>query len=98
MASSVDSATMRALTLKGIAMTAGQDFPLSTETRHTTLDRAVAELEADGWHRDSKRDNERVLVGRNEFRRLLVKERRPLGTMRELVEVDKRGTVSITRV
>ena len=79
-------------------MTAVQDLPLSAETKHATLDRAVAELEAEGWHRDTKRDNERVLVGRNEFRRLLMKQRRPLGTIRELVEVDKHGAVSITRV
>lgn len=79
-------------------MTTVQDLFPSAETRHATLDCAVADLEADGWHRDTKRDTERVLVGRNEFRRLLVKQRRPLGTMRELVDVDKHGTVTITRV
>ncbi len=79
-------------------MTTVQDLFPSAETRHATLDRTVAELEAKGWHRDTKRDNEQVLVGRNEFRRLLVKQRRPLGTIRELVDVDKHGTVSITRV
>ena len=75
-----------------------QELPLSDETRHTALDRAVADLEAEGWHRDPKRDNERVLVGRNEFRRLLVKARRPIGTRRELVEVDRYGRISITHV
>ncbi len=75
-----------------------QDLPISEGTRLAALDRAVAELEAKGWHRDPKRDNERVLVGHNEFRRLLVRARRPLGTRRELVEVDKHGQVSITPV
>ena len=79
-------------------MSTVQDLPISDETRRATLDRAIADLEAQGWHRDSKRDNERVLVGHNEFRRLLVRARRPLGTRRELVEVDKHGKVSITPV
>jgi hypothetical protein len=79
-------------------MSTVQDLPISEETRLAALDRAVADLEAEGWHRDPKRDNERVLVGRNEFRRLLVRARRPLGTRRELVEVDKLGKISITRL
>ncbi len=79
-------------------MSTVQDLPISDETRHAALDRAVAELEAEGWHRDRKRDNERVLVGHNEFRRLLARSQRPFGTRRELVEVDKHGKVSITRI
>ncbi|HET7759323.1 MAG TPA: hypothetical protein VFK62_05330 [Gaiellaceae bacterium] len=79
-------------------MSTVQDLPISDETRLAALDRAVADLEAEGWHSDPKRDNERVLVGHNEFRRLLVRARRPLGTRRELVEVDKHGQISITSV
>jgi hypothetical protein len=75
-----------------------QDTRLSDETRRAALERAVADLEAQGWHRDPKRDNERVLVGHNEFRRLLVKARRPLPTRRELVEVDRHGKIATTRV
>jgi hypothetical protein len=84
--------------LKGLAMSTVQDTRISDEVRRETLDHAVADLEAEGWQRDPKRDNERVLVGHNEFRRLLVKRRRPLGTQRELVEVDRLGRVSVTRV
>ncbi|HYX75771.1 MAG TPA: hypothetical protein VE757_01220, partial [Gaiellaceae bacterium] len=61
------------------------DQPISDETRRATLERAVADLKTQGWHRDLKRDNERVLVGHNQFRQLLVKSRRPLGSRRELV-------------
>jgi hypothetical protein len=98
MASSVGRTTIHGTHVERNAMTTVQDLPPSAEMRHAALDNAVAELQAEGWQRDTKRDNERVLVGHNEFRRLLVKHRRPLGTVRELVEIDKHGTVSITRV
>jgi hypothetical protein len=72
--------------------------PISAEVREAALDRAVAELAAEGWELETKPDVERVLVGHNKFRRILVRRQWGIRNLRELVEVDKRGTVSIRRV
>jgi hypothetical protein len=72
--------------------------PISAEVREAALDRAVAELAAEGWELETKPDVERVLVGHNRFRRILVRRQWGIRNLRELVEVDKRGTVSARRV
>ena len=72
--------------------------PISAEVREAALDRAVAELAAEGWKLNTKEDVERVLVGHNRFRRVLVRRRWGIRNLRELVEVDTRGTVSTRRV
>ena len=72
--------------------------PISTEVREEALDRAVAELAAEGWKLETKPDVKQVLVGQNRFRRVLVRRQWGIRSLRELVEVDKRGTVSTRRV
>jgi hypothetical protein len=72
--------------------------PISAEVREAALDRAVAELAAAGWKRETKPDVERVLVGHNRFRRILVRRKWGFRKLRELIEVDTRGTVSTRRV
>lgn len=72
--------------------------PVSAEVREAVLARVVAEQAAEGWEPETKPDVERVLVGRNRFRRILVRRKWGIRNLRELVEVDKRGTVSIRRV
>ena len=72
--------------------------PISAEVREAALDRAVAELAAEGWELDTKPDIERVLVGHNRFRRILVRRQWGIRNIRELVDVDKRGAVSTRRV
>lgn len=74
------------------------ETPISAEVREEALDRAVAELAAEGWELNTKPDIERVLVGHNRFRRILVRRQWGIRNLRELVEVDKRGTVSTRRV
>jgi hypothetical protein len=74
------------------------DLPASDEVREAALDRAVAELAAEGWEPETKPDVERVLVGHNRFRRILVRRQLHVRNVFQLVEVDKRGTVSIRRV
>jgi hypothetical protein len=69
----------------------------SNEERHAVLDRAVADLAPQGWTHETKPDYERVLVGHNEFRQLLVR-RRAIRNQYELVEVDKHGNISIRRI
>ena len=46
------------------------ETPISAEVREEALDRAVAELAAEGWELETKPDIERVLVGHNRFRRI----------------------------
>lgn len=72
--------------------------PLSAELRETILDRAVAEQAAEGWALETKPDVERVLVGHNKFRRVLVRRQWSIRNVRELVEVDKQGSVSVRHV
>jgi hypothetical protein len=74
------------------------ETPISAEVREAALDRAVADLAAEGWELETKSDIERVLVGQNKFRRILVRRKWGFRSFRELVEVDKRGTVSTRRV
>ena len=74
------------------------DLPLSAEVREAVLEHALAEQAAEGWEPETKPDIERVLVGHNKFRRILVRRQWGFRTIRELVDVDKRGTVSIRRV
>ena len=74
------------------------DVPASAEVREAALERAVAELVAEGWKPETKPDIERVLVGHNKFRRLLVRRQWHVRDIREMVEVDKRGAVSTRRV
>lgn len=72
--------------------------PISAEVREAALERAVAELAAEGWELNTKPDIERVLVGHNRFRRILVRRQWGIRNIRELVDVDKRGAVSTRRV
>ena len=72
--------------------------PISAEVREEALDRAVAELAAEGWKLETKPNVKQVLVGQNRFRRVLVRRQWGIRSLRELVEVDKRGTVSTRRV
>jgi hypothetical protein len=92
---------------KGISMSAVQQIreapivdetPLSAEVRKTVLDRAVAEQGAEGWALETKRDVERVLVGSNEFRRVLVRRQWGIRNVHELVDVNKQGNVSVRHV
>ena len=72
--------------------------PISVEVREEALDRAVAELAAEGWKLETKPNVEQVLVGQNRFRRVLVRRQWGIRSLRELVEVDKRRTVFTRRV
>jgi hypothetical protein len=72
--------------------------PISAEVREAALERAVAELAAEGWKPDTKPDIQRVLVGHNRFRRILVRRQWGIHNIRELIDVDKRGGVSARRV
>ena len=72
--------------------------PISAEVREAALERAVAELAAEGWKPDTKPDIQRVLVGHNRFRRILVRRQWGIRNIRELIDVDKRGAVSTRRV
>lgn len=72
--------------------------PISAEVREAVLERALAGQLAAGWRPETKPDVERVLVGHNKFRRTLVRRQWGIRNLRELVEVDKRGTVTIQRV
>jgi hypothetical protein len=74
------------------------DVPVSAEVREAALERAVADLVAEGWEPETKSDIERVLVGHNRFRRLLVRRQWHIREVREVVDVDKRGNVSVQRV
>ena len=71
------------------------ETPLSAEVRETVLDRAVAEQAAEGWALETNPDFEQVLVGHNKFRRALVRRQWGIRTVRELVDVDKQGNISI---
>ena len=71
------------------------ETPLSAEVRETVLDRAVAEQAAEGWGLETNPDVEQVLVGHNKFRRALVRRQWGIRTVRELVDVDKQGNISI---
>ena len=92
---------------KGVVVSAVQEIrdapvigqtPISAEVREAALDRAVAKLAAEGWELETKPDVEQVLVGHDRFRRILVRRQWSIRNLRELVEVDKRGTVSTRRV
>ena len=74
------------------------EVPVSDEVRVAALERAVDEQIAEGWETETKTDIERVLVGHSKFRRALVRRQWGMRTIRELVEVDKRGIVSVHRV
>jgi len=74
------------------------ETPVSEEVRVAALKQAVAEQTAEGWELETKRDVERVLVGHSKFRRSLVRRQWGMLTIRELLEVDRRGTISIRRV
>ena len=71
------------------------ETPLSAEVRETVLDQAVAEQAAEGWALETNPDVEHVLVGHNKFRRVLVRRQWGIRTVRELVDVDKQGNISI---
>ena len=71
------------------------ETPLSAEVRKTVLDRAVAEQAAEGWALETNPDVEQVLVGHNKFRRVLVRRQWGIRTVRELVDVNKQGNISI---
>lgn len=74
------------------------DTPVSTEVREAVLERVMAEQAAEGWTAETDPEVERVLVGHNRFRRILTRRQWGFRSLRELVEVDKRGAVSIRRV
>jgi hypothetical protein len=74
------------------------DLSASDESRAAALDRAVAELAAEGWEPETKPDVERVLIGHNRFRRILVRRQLHVRSVFKLVEVDKQGAVSTRRV
>ena len=74
------------------------ETPVSDEVRLAALEQAVAEQEAEGWEPEKESDVERVLVGHSKFRRTLVRRQWGFRTVRELVDIDKGGTVSIRRV
>jgi hypothetical protein len=74
------------------------EAPVSDEVRLAALERAVAEQTAEGWEPERKPDVERVLVGHSKFRRTLVRRQCGFRTIRELVDIDERGNVSIRRV
>ncbi|HEY6835287.1 MAG TPA: hypothetical protein VI142_02350 [Gaiellaceae bacterium] len=80
-------------------MTAVEDIPTievekSPDERRAALAQAVAQLEARGHTVEPRPDYQRVLVGHNPFREVLVHKR--FGLRRyELVDVDKTGKVSV---
>ena len=74
------------------------ETPVSEEVRLAALEQAVAEQTAEGWVPETKPDVERVLIGHSKFRRALVRRQWGFRNLRELVEVNKRGTVSVRRV
>jgi hypothetical protein len=74
------------------------ETPVSDEVRVAALERAVAEQTAEGWGPETKLDVELVLVGHSKFRRTLVRRQWGIRNLRELLEVDKLGTVSIRRM
>ena len=74
------------------------ETPISDEVREAALDRAVAELAAEGWRPETKSDIERVLIGHNRFRRILVRRQWGIRSLCQLVEVDKHGNVATHRV
>ena len=80
--------------VKDIRETPIAPVPPSPEARREALERAVEHLAACGWRPETKPDNVRVLVGHNEFRRLLVQRQWGLRNRRELVEVDKDGEIA----
>ena len=84
--------------LENLGAPAQYETPISPEVREAVLERALAEQAAEGWEPDTKPDVERVLVGHNKFRRILFRRQWGIRSLRELVEVDKRGTVSVRRV
>ena len=67
----------------------------TTGEREAALGRAVADLTTQGWRVESKPDYRAVIVGHNKFREVLVRRQLGIRSRRELVEVDKRGNVSI---
>ena len=83
-------------------MTTVQDIPradtaetaIRPEARKALLDQAVAELMGRGWRKEKNHDYERVLVGHNGFRVVLVRRQWGIRDRRTLVEVDGRGEVS----
>ena len=74
------------------------ETPASAEVREAALEGALAKEVAEGWEPETKPDIERVLIGHNKFRRILVRRRWGMRTIHELVDVDRRGIVSIHRV
>lgn len=83
-------------------MTAVQDIPTrevekSPDERRAALARAVADLTARGHTVESRPDYQRVLIGHNPFREVLV--HRQFGRRRyELLDVDKKGEVSVRKL
>jgi hypothetical protein len=75
-------------------MTTVQDESKSTDELKAALTSAVADLEAHGRVAETRPDYERVLVGHDEFRRLLVRRQWGIRRRHELVEVDKKGKIS----
>jgi len=86
-------------------MTTVQDMPAagatetkSTDERKAVLERAVANLTAEGHRVESKPDYNAVLVGHNEFRVVLVQRQWGIRKRHEVVEVDKQGKISLRRI
>ena len=74
------------------------ETPVSDEVRVAALERALIQQTAEGWRPETKHDVELVLVGHSKFRRTLVRRQWGIRNLRELLEVDERGTVSIRRL
>jgi hypothetical protein len=84
-------------------MTAVKELPTvevgkSTNERKAALERAVADLKAEGHVVETRPDYQKVLVGHNEFRRVLVRRQWGIRRRHELVDVDKKGRISVRKV
>ena len=81
-------------TVQDIPRTETVEEATSPDARKAALEDAVAELAAQGWKREAKRDYERVLVGHNGFRVVMVRRQWGFRDRRVLVDVDRQGVVS----
>lgn len=81
-------------TVQDIPRTETVEEATSPDARKAALEHAVAELTAQGWKREAKRDYERVLVGHNGFRVVMVRRQWGFRDRRVLVDVDGHGVVS----
>jgi hypothetical protein len=69
----------------------------AADERLALLSQAVAEETEHGWKVDADSDYRAVLAGHNRFRTVLARRRLGIRSRHKLVDVDKRGKVSIKR-